>query len=146
MNHIVYNKTVPTHPRASPLKKFVERRAITTTNSPNLFSPFTVHMQIHQTLFSPNTVVCKDSLNCKIETSWWKNSIGCIYKPVAIAIIKLHLSEGISKSVSDFFAYQCCFILNLPFHQPQQFQCLHHGSTKAYLCSPLCSTPFSTAA
>ena len=26
---------------------------------------------------------------------------------------------------------------NVPFHQLQQLQCLHHGSTKAHLCSPL---------
>ena len=32
-----------------------------------------------------------------------------------------------------------------PFHQPQQLQCFHHGSTKAYSCSPLCTTIFSTA-
>jgi len=25
---------------------------------------------------------------------------------------------------------------DVPFHQPLQLQCLHHGSTKAYLCSP----------
>jgi len=35
---------------------------------------------------------------------------------------------------------------NVPFCQPQQLQCLHHGSTKAHLCSPLLSIPFSTAA
>ena len=28
--------------------------------------------------------------------------------------------------------------------QLQQLQCLQHGSTKAYLCSPLFFTPFST--
>ena len=26
---------------------------------------------------------------------------------------------------------------DVPFHQPLQLQCSHHGSTKAYLCSPL---------
>ena len=35
---------------------------------------------------------------------------------------------------------------NVPFLQPQQLQCLHHGSTEAYLCSPLSSISFSTAA
>jgi len=35
---------------------------------------------------------------------------------------------------------------DVPFRQPQQLQCLHHGSTKAYLCSPLSSISFSTAA
>ena len=33
---------------------------------------------------------------------------------------------------------------DVPFHQLQQLQCLDHGSTKAYLCSPLCSIPFSS--
>jgi len=33
---------------------------------------------------------------------------------------------------------------NVPFCQLQQLQCLHHGSTKAYLCSPLFSILFST--
>ena len=28
---------------------------------------------------------------------------------------------------------------NVPFRQPQQLQCLHHGSTKAYLCFPFLS-------
>ena len=32
----------------------------------------------------------------------------------------------------------------VPFCQPLQLQCLHHGSTKAYLCSPLFSILFST--
>jgi len=32
-----------------------------------------------------------------------------------------------------------------PFHQLQQLQCLHHGSTEAYLCSPLSSIPLFTA-
>ena len=32
---------------------------------------------------------------------------------------------------------------DVPFHKPQQIQCLYHGSTKAYLCSPLFSIPFS---
>jgi len=35
---------------------------------------------------------------------------------------------------------------DLSFRQPQQLQCLHHGSTEAYLCSPLSSIPLSTAA
>jgi len=35
---------------------------------------------------------------------------------------------------------------DVPFRQPQQLQCLHHGATEAYLCSPLSSIPFSTAA
>ena len=34
---------------------------------------------------------------------------------------------------------------DIPICQLQQLQCLHHGSTQAYLCSPLCSIPFSTA-
>jgi len=34
---------------------------------------------------------------------------------------------------------------DVPFHQPQLLQCLHHGLPKTYLCSPLCSIPFSTA-
>jgi len=34
---------------------------------------------------------------------------------------------------------------DMSFHQLQQLQSLHHGSTKAYLCSPLFSIPFSTA-
>jgi len=34
----------------------------------------------------------------------------------------------------------------VPFCQPQQLQCLHHGFTKAYLYSPLCSIPLSTTA
>ena len=29
---------------------------------------------------------------------------------------------------------------NVPFCQPLQLQCLHHGSTKAYLCSPFLSS------
>ena len=34
---------------------------------------------------------------------------------------------------------------DVPFCQPQQqLQCLHHGSTKAHICSQLCSIPFST--
>ena len=33
---------------------------------------------------------------------------------------------------------------DVPFHQPLQLQYLHHGSTKAYLCSPLFLIPFST--
>ena len=33
---------------------------------------------------------------------------------------------------------------DMPFCQLQQVQCLHHGSTKAHLCSPLSSIPFST--
>jgi len=32
---------------------------------------------------------------------------------------------------------------DMPFRQPQQLQCLHHGSIKAYLYSPLCPIPFS---
>jgi len=32
---------------------------------------------------------------------------------------------------------------DVSFHQPRQLRCLHHGSTKAYLCSPLYSIPFS---
>ena len=32
---------------------------------------------------------------------------------------------------------------DVPFHQPQQLQYLHHFSTKAHLCSPLYSIPFS---
>ena len=32
---------------------------------------------------------------------------------------------------------------DMPFCQPQQLQCLHHGSDKAQLCSPKCSIPFS---
>jgi len=28
---------------------------------------------------------------------------------------------------------------DMPFRQPQQLQCLHHGSTETYFCSPLCS-------
>jgi len=35
---------------------------------------------------------------------------------------------------------------DVPFRQPQQFQCLHHGSTKAFLCSLLYSIPFSLTA
>ena len=35
---------------------------------------------------------------------------------------------------------------DMPFCQPQQLQCLHHGSTKAYLCSPLYSITFFTTA
>jgi len=35
---------------------------------------------------------------------------------------------------------------DVPFRQLQQLQCLHHGSTKAHLCSPLYSIPFSTTA
>ena len=31
---------------------------------------------------------------------------------------------------------------DVPFRQPKQLQCLHHGSTKAYLCSPLYSIPY----
>jgi len=34
---------------------------------------------------------------------------------------------------------------DVPFHQPQWLQCLHHGSTETYLCSPLSSIPLSTA-
>ena len=33
-----------------------------------------------------------------------------------------------------------------PFRQSQQLQCLYHGSTKAYLCSPMFSIPFSPTA
>jgi len=33
---------------------------------------------------------------------------------------------------------------DVPFHQPLQLQCSYGGSTKAYLCSPLFSIPFST--
>jgi len=33
---------------------------------------------------------------------------------------------------------------DVPFHQLQQLQCLHHGSNKAYLCSLLCSIPLFT--
>ena len=32
---------------------------------------------------------------------------------------------------------------DVPFRQPQQFQCSHHGFIKNYLCSPLYSIPFS---
>ena len=35
---------------------------------------------------------------------------------------------------------------DMPFHQLQQLQCLYHGSTEAYLCSPLSSIPLSIAA
>ena len=34
---------------------------------------------------------------------------------------------------------------DMPFRQLQQLQRLHYGSTKAYLCSPLCSIPFFKA-
>jgi len=30
---------------------------------------------------------------------------------------------------------------DIPFGQTQWLHCLHHGSTEAYLCSPLCSIP-----
>jgi len=33
---------------------------------------------------------------------------------------------------------------DVPFCQPLQLQCLHHGSTKTYLYSPLFLIPFST--
>jgi len=45
-----------------------------------------------------------------------------------------------------FVLYNVASSQDVPFHQPQQLQRLHHGSTKAHLCSPLCSIPFSTAA
>ena len=32
---------------------------------------------------------------------------------------------------------------DVPFHQPQQLQCLHNGSIKAHLCSPLYSISLS---
>jgi len=32
---------------------------------------------------------------------------------------------------------------DVPFCQPQQLQCLNHGSTKGYLCFPLFFIPFS---
>jgi len=32
------------------------------------------------------------------------------------------------------------------FWQPLQLHCLHHGSTNAYLCNPLCLIPFSSTA
>jgi len=35
---------------------------------------------------------------------------------------------------------------DVPFHQLLQPKCLHYGSTKAYLCSPLFSILFSTTA
>jgi len=35
---------------------------------------------------------------------------------------------------------------DVPFDQPQQLQALHHGSTKAHLCSLLYSIPFSFTA
>ena len=35
---------------------------------------------------------------------------------------------------------------DVPFRHPQQLQCLHHGSTKGYLCSPLFFIPFYTTA
>ena len=34
---------------------------------------------------------------------------------------------------------------DVPFCQLQQLQCLHHGSSESYLCSPLSSIPLSTA-
>ena len=35
---------------------------------------------------------------------------------------------------------------DVPFCQPQQLQCSHHGSTKTYLCSPLYCIHFSLSA
>ena len=40
-----------------------------------------------------------------------------------------------------FALFDAASLRDVPFRQPQQFQCLHHGFTKAYLCSP-----FPTAA
>ena len=34
---------------------------------------------------------------------------------------------------------------DVPFRQPLQLECLHHGFTKAHLCFPSCSIPFSSA-
>jgi len=31
---------------------------------------------------------------------------------------------------------------DVPFRKSQQLQCLHHGSTEAFFCSPLFSIPF----
>jgi len=35
--------------------------------------------------------------------------------------------------------------INASLLKPEQLQSLHQGSTKAYLCSPLCSISFYTA-
>ena len=36
--------------------------------------------------------------------------------------------------ISSLFNSALC--TDVSFRQPQQLQCLHHGSTKAHLCSP----------
>jgi len=42
-------------------------------------------------------------------------------------------------------AQKCFQIGDVSFFQPLQLRCLRHGSTEAYLCSPLSSIPLSTA-
>jgi len=41
--------------------------------------------------------------------------------------------------------FDIAFSQDVPFRQPLQLYCLHHGFTDANLCSPLHSIPFSTA-
>ena len=43
-----------------------------------------------------------------------------------------------------FSLFNVALFWNVPFCQLQLLQCLHHGSTKAYLCSTLFCIPFST--
>ena len=53
----------------------------------------------------------------------------------------LAIAKGLISSLSSI-----ALSGDVPFCQPQQLQCLHHGSTKAHLCSPLYSIPFSLTA
>ena len=53
----------------------------------------------------------------------------------------LAIAKGLISSLFNVALYK-----DMPFRQPQQLQCLHHGSTKAHLCSILYSIPFSLTA
>jgi len=51
-----------------------------------------------------------------------------------------------TKAMGSIFAlFDVTSSRDVPFCQMQQLQWLHHGFTKACLCSPLCSIPLSTA-
>ena len=44
--------------------------------------------------------------------------------------------NSITAKVMDLISllFDVALSSDMPFHQPQQLQCLHHGCTKAYLC------------
>ena len=60
-----------------------------------------------------------------------------------IALFNVASSLDVPFTGLIFSLFNVASSLDVPFWQPLQFQCFHHGSTRACLCSPLYSIPFS---